>query len=358
MKPRMIRRPVSFLLIAAHLVVARPGQAQAGDQQTRHETFLRGVRAGDAKDWATALAIFQGLWNQEKSHDVAVSLGQAELQLKFYRQAAEHLAFGVRNAPPNEEPSRVKRAQHMFELARKEVGTIELHVNPAKAEVLVDGTLAATDPLPSELFIDPGSHVVEAQSSGYKTARQTIEAVAGQRNDVELNLAADENSGPPPASSPTSSTPPASLPAENDTPDQSHETGPNGARTAVLVAGAGVTVVALGIGIGYALRGSSAGSDADDARAHATVEFGIAPCATSAGQHSAACDSLRSALDRRETSDRIANTSFLIAGVAGVSTALIFALWPAHRNPQTGRALRMSPLIGRSSAGAVVTLGF
>src|ERR1041384_1427691 len=172
------------LLVAALLLLIEP--ATAADDAKRRAAFREGVAAIQAEKWDEAVAIYRKLWEEERTYDVALSLGQAELNSKKYRDAAEHLDFGLRTIPPREDAAVSERARHMLDVAKHEVGTLELKVDRTNAEVVIDGKAAGTTPPPPEIFVEPGPHTIEATSSGSTPIVQAISIGAGQQKTLNL----------------------------------------------------------------------------------------------------------------------------------------------------------------------------
>jgi len=128
-------------------------------------------------------------------------------------------------------------------------------------------------------------------------------------------------------------------------------------RTAILIGGLSVTAIAAAVTVTFALQGASASSDADDARAQATARFGLDPCSSEAGAASAECQDVAEALDRRAGNNRAANVALFVSVVAAVGTATTFFLWP-NSSERPERALRLAPLVGHHTGGAVLTGSF
>jgi hypothetical protein len=336
-----------------------PRLAAGADDSQRRAAFRQGVAAIQAEKWDEALAIYRKLWEEEPTYDVALSLGQVELNLKAFRDAAEHLDFGVRNIPPREEPAVSTRARHMLDLARNEVAAVRIVVDRADAEVLVDGRAVGKSPLKSEVFVDPGPHTIVGRSSGSTPIEQAIQATAGKATTLKLVFGDKSGSAgvTPTSSNGQAGAPPpttASSALRADAADSG--SGGSGLRTAVLISGVAVTAIAAAVTITFAFQGASASSDAEDARARATARYGGDPCSTAAGSTSAECNDLASALDRRSNANGIANAALFVGVVAGVSTVATFLLWPNRRERE--RALRIVPHAGYARGGAVLTGSF
>src|SRR5689334_7193467 len=125
----------SLLVATVFALAGLPATALADDSK-RHAAFQQGVAAMQAEKWEDALAIYRKLWMEEHTYDVALSLGQVELNLKAYRDAAQHLDFGDRRIPPREDSAVSDRARHLLEVAKKEVAALEIKVDRTNADVL------------------------------------------------------------------------------------------------------------------------------------------------------------------------------------------------------------------------------
>ena len=86
---------------------AQTTQASADETARARELFRQGAAAmKDGKFQDARKALLQ-VWTLRHSYDVAAVLGQAELELKAYRDAAEHLdaiADATRECPPARGP--------------------------------------------------------------------------------------------------------------------------------------------------------------------------------------------------------------------------------------------------------------
>jgi hypothetical protein len=340
----------------ALVILGFSGHAAGADDSKRHAAFRQGVSLMEAEKWDEALAIYRKLWDEEHTYDVALSLGQVELNLKAYRDAAEHLDFGVRNIPPREDAEMASRARRMLDIARNEVGSIEIRVDRKNADVRIDGK-AIPLPLPPEVFLEPGPHMIEATSEGSTPIQQAIQATAGRKNTV--NLAFGDPSGrttPAPAATGANEPAPA-KPAAPPSTDSGAGKDDSSLRTAILIGGLSVTAVAAAVTITFALQGSSASSDADDALSRATARFGLDPCSSNAGAASAECSELADAHDRRSSHNQAANVALFVAVVAGFGTATTFFLWPSN-SERPERAIRLTPHIGQHAGGASLTGSF
>src|SRR5690606_25548022 len=154
-----MRRSIGLLCLLCLLSASTTAWAEPLPEEA-HGRFKEGLAAIQAKDWHQALESLSALWQEKRSYDVALLLGQVELNLERYRDAAEHLDFGVRNAAAREAPATPARATQLRELAKEHIGTLEIGAN-VDAEVRVDGTRVGETPLGSSVFVDPGVRTIQ-----------------------------------------------------------------------------------------------------------------------------------------------------------------------------------------------------
>ncbi len=74
--------------------------AVSEDDAVLARQFLdEGVEAFQARDYVKAQDLFRRSFNIKRSYDTAINLGNVELKLELYRDAAEHLDYGFRFYP-------------------------------------------------------------------------------------------------------------------------------------------------------------------------------------------------------------------------------------------------------------------
>jgi hypothetical protein len=96
------------------------------------------VRAAKLALWQRAYTSFLQAWRLKQHYQIAANLGRAELKLRKYRDAAEHLTYFLREASAVG-PDERKAAQAMLDEARAKVGALTIIVDRPGAVVLVDG---------------------------------------------------------------------------------------------------------------------------------------------------------------------------------------------------------------------------
>ena len=303
-------------------------------------------------DFKTAYQDQHDAWHLMKTFDIAANLGQAELQRHLYRDAAQHLHYALEHFPPSGDAKKKQRLKQSFDQARAKVGALALHVEPEGATLSVDGA-AVEAPLPSPLFLEPGSHTLEVKLEGYTAQTKAVTAKAGSDDKLDITLEEQGSQVAPPVAS---AAPPASSAAPPPSTPPPPNTDQHGAepRTLAIITGAALTAVALGVGIGFAVDAGSAGTDASDLRKKAVQQVGANGCA--ANPDASVCVSLRDANDHESRSRTISTVGFISAGVFGVATLGAVLLWhPHHDDASEARSTgaKVSPtVLGAAALGA------
>jgi len=323
-----MKNAVSIALCVFLLLVSRTGATQPNDGDARSAAYREGYAALQAKQWDEAYAIFERLWREAQTYDVALHLGHAEYNIGKKRQAAEHLAFGIAHLPPGEAKELGERSRVALGRIKQELGSIIIVVDRSGADVRVDTEPRGKTPVDGEVFVDPGHHAVEATLAGYTNAKEEFDIGAGEQRTVVFKL------DPLPAATPVAPNQ-GTLAADGGTGSSSK------ARAVVLVSGAALTVIAGASTIVFAVKGGNAADRADTYRS----EVGPSGCSTPTQAASLPCSNLKNAEDDRVAAHRGANISLAITAVAAVGTAVAFIAWPRPHRSEGSRAIS-APSVG------------
>lgn len=209
--------------------------------------FNQGVTFAKKGEWPKAYAAFLEAWKLKTHPQIALNLGRAEMEIGKYRDSIAHLHYHLEHAEAGD-PDMPTSRRWLTE-SEKKVARLEITVDVAGSEVLVDGVLEGKAPLSGRVLVDPGAHRVEVVRGTAREAR-TVEVAQGASVRVSFGAAEPE---PEPA-----------LPAERvvlvDAPVEW--------RTAALISGGALSVAGLAMGgvfLGLSLdRGAAADAAARD----------------------------------------------------------------------------------------------
>lgn len=244
--------------------------------------------------------------------------------------------------------------------ARKQVGALSIKVEPVGAEVLVDGVSVGKAPLEGEVFVEPGSHRIEAKLEGYEAAKQGVSAAAGSAQDVEIRLSpiekkesgertklggsAEDRGGDAAGQQARSAQreAPKTLPPEGERA----EGGPN---KGVVIAGIAASVTAVGLGVGFAVASNANASDADAQRTAFILRDEPYPCLTDAPPKE--CAEHSDTIGSQGTFANASVFSFVMGGVLGTATAIYGLVLPSSKRTNPVRAV---PVAMERGGGLVI----
>jgi len=320
---------------ALYATPVRAAEPSAADKETSRALYAEGMQALDAHDYAGAERACRGAHAIVKVPTASTCLGRAleglgrlvEARDVFFEAAHYPAAAGE---PKVFTDARTAASAEADALAARVPGLLIVVTGPpetAKLRVTIDGATIPADTVRLPRKVDPGKHVVDVSSPGFRHARVEVVAVEGQEQRVGVSI---EPSGTDARSS-------APLQGEPASP-ASAEPG-NGRKTIALVTG-GVGVASVVVGSVFGLVASSKWSSAKNA------------CGGGCGLDAPAQGEKNSA-----ASDATVSTVGFVVGGALVAGGL--ALWfTAPTGPSGSTGLRIAPALGSGEAGMVLAGGF
>ncbi|HTN92899.1 MAG TPA: hypothetical protein VL242_54900, partial [Sorangium sp.] len=150
-KPALARSDGSN--VKDHLRRARRARA-SGKSTEAHTAYKAAFEAIDA------ISV-----TEREAAEIAGELGLCELDLRKFRDAAEHLAWSLERRKALS-PAQQKRFDDGLAKAVPFVATLYLSVDPPDAEVLIDGKPIGRPRRTYTLFFEPGKHMVRARAQG------------------------------------------------------------------------------------------------------------------------------------------------------------------------------------------------
>ncbi|MGE0321022.1 MAG: PEGA domain-containing protein [Polyangiaceae bacterium] len=296
----------------------RPAAAAASDdhaEETAQQLLQQGRKHYAARRVQKAYEAFRAAWELRQTTGIACNLGQTEMELKKFRDAAEHLDWCLAELP---EPKPVEGAKDL-ESAKAHVVTLLLVAQPEGATIQIDGQPVGTAPTARPIFLEPGTHKLELFREGHDAHIESFDAVAGDSVKKEISLVArvsEVDAGLPPASEPADVAPAEPV---RPLPESGVE-----AKTLVVVGGGVATLGAVAAGVLFRIDASSKADKRD------RLQRDAGDCFASA---STQCHELSEAQSDYES---LANTSTLFFGLgAGLAVLTVgtYLLWPDEPEP-------------------------
>lgn len=383
-----------LLAVVLLLAVVSMGRvARADDDSTTtaaaRERFKEGVSYFDQKQYEKARAAFLQAYALKKHPAVLLNLAQSELRSSHERDAAQHFAEYLREASDASGPER-DAAQSGLTSAKASVAEITITTDP-DADVNVDGTLQGLAPLPGPVYLDPGTHSIQAKK-GDHVATQNLTAKAGESREIKLKLSAEAAPAAAPkaaavAAAPAAENPPPAEPSTEEKPAPAPSHGREPFFHWLFTKPAGVitssaTVILTGGAIGFAVASHSSYSNADDiaqqindrARQDGVPTRGICvdPNAVlgpgneaEAARFADACQSHKDSVNKGDSFKTVATVAGIGAGVMAVTTVVLyFVTADSGAEPgETGSArtrpgMAVLPWFGSQSGGLSVAGSF
>jgi hypothetical protein len=312
--------------------VAVPSEAQA-QPATADSLFAEGNKAYDESDYALAVRKYGEAFALKPSYDIAANLGAAELKLAKFADAANHLAYAIRNFPPSGDAKKKAGAEKLYGEARQKVGALDI-VAPPGAEVFVDGKSVGKAPLTDPVYVDPGAHEVEARD-GDRSGKASGKVLAAESTKIEVKL---EDAG--------SVTPPVTPP-----PGGGGGEGPPLWPGIALAATGGV---ALGVGIGLFAAGGSAQGEADDIAA--AINESNTRCDPPSGPNA---DDCTTGADKQSSANGLMLGGGIAMGIGGAMAVggVVYLIWAATSDDSSETAI-VTPWVSPDLTGAAFSTTF
>lgn len=310
----------AVLVVALALAGTAGAEPNAADVETARGLYVEGLELRDAGRLEVSLARFKAAHALAATPITSLELGRAHALLAQLVEAREVL-LSVERMPPNatESPKAANarlEARKMADLLRERIPAIRIVFNPAPQappQVTIDGTPIPPEALATPRKVNPGNHVVVADSNG-SHATASVLLVEREVRTVALSFE-------PPGSSANQAT----SPTRSDTtrPPEPDRAGP----TPWFYVGLGTAGVGIVVGT---ITGALALSKAS------TLE---SECTGSACPRSAESD-----LNSSRTMGTVSTIAF---GVAGAGLVIVAVAWLTR--PSAGTQVRTTPNLLRWS---------
>ena len=306
--------------------------------------FRQAYAAYNSHNYQESLGLLQQAWAIRPTYDVASALAQSEMKLQLYRDAANHLQTCLDTFAPSASEQTLAAIQQAYAEAKTHVSALNITTGDGVA-VSVDGQSVGVAPLPSPIFVEPGTHdIVFKQGPDSVTRSVSVEAGADASVDarVEHVVAPAPRVAPIVKPAPKPSVAPAA---------------PSNERKRILIPAiiGGTTFTAgLAMAVGFRLAADSNDNHADELRKR------IGPNGCAAGMPpNPDCAEL---MDTAKSKDRDRNWS--TAGIAlsllTLAAAPVYWYWPQitqTRQNGSGR-IRLTGAVGSRYSGLMLTGAF
>lgn len=326
---RTTRTLSTALALVVSLTVASTAYAEDPREQQAEPIYREGVRLHDKGQETEALAKFRQSYAVYPSPVALNAIARSELLLGHDLEAMRHFRQVLAN--PLTHPQTAQKARESVEQLEARLGRVKVQA-PEGTVFLVDGERYVA-PVAFAIDVKPGELRVEGT---YGEARYEGSATAARGTTVALDLRRV-------ISAPTAVEPPPEQDGTQPFWTTGHAVG-------LGVAGAGV--LALGAGVAFAL---SARSDEQKIDALQSVTANGSACA--AGSTVPQCIDLRSKEDAKDTHGAMARGFLVGGGLAVVTGAVLFVVWPKSSAARPARAM-VVPMAAPHATGLELRASF
>lgn len=327
-------------LYAQGAPAAQPAGGAQSPEKRAADLYKKGNELYDKSKFADAETMYRAAFELRQTFEIAGNLGDVELILNRPKDAAEHLAFALRNFPATGKPPQKEALQKRLKDATDQIGTAKISASVEGADIFLDGKALGKSPLGHEVYLDQGEHVFEAKMDTYEPAKESVKAEAGAIYEVKLVLKKKQA--------------PKQAPKPEPEPVQEDDGFFGPKMNWIIVAGGGmISIAGFAAGIGLSIAAGDKTDEADALRAG--LDARKAPLCNSSGlsgQDSGDCSSLKEALGDHDSYANWAVPAFVIGGLAAAGTAA-YAFWPrkkANSKPTTG-LIQPVPVLGPKEGG-------
>ena len=372
---------------------------RSGDEDTTvaiaRERFKEGVAFFDQKQYDKARVAFLQAYALKKHPAVLLNLAQSELRCNHEADAAKHFSAYLRESTTASESER-QAAEAGLNATKSAVALLDVSVDEGGAEIYVDGSLEGVSPLPGPLYVNPGTHSIEARKGG-KTKTQQVNTSAGRQFMAELNFAPKVVSAEPAAAAVAVNRPaPEEQPVAE--PEQSE---PSAGRkpffkwlvsSPVGIVGLSLTGVGVGGGIGLAIASKKSYDNADSVASQITTtaakdsmmanpdtsklcvnpsawlmgtSFPASEIPSRSKQYDNACSKYQDNVHSGDQLKTWSTVGFVVGGVAAVGTVILYFVDPNARESSDKQAraaerprVSIVPSVGPAQTGLTVIGSF
>lgn len=307
---------ITFLFVLGCSTVCISARAQdegPTHSENEHDAKARklleeGIAHHSAGDLKRAYEAFRVSQNLRPSYDTAGNLGQVEMKMEKYADAATHFEYCLRNFPTGENRDLKRAVEELYSDVKSKVVTANISVGPPGAVVFLNGNRIGNAPIDYPIFAKPGrTNELKVESDDGRSKSATFEGEAGELVNVEVHVRAKTRDDLP-ASGLLEDEGGRSL--EEPVVPIEDARGKRNWIPAYIVGG--VTVATLATSITFKILQGGERRDIDDLRPGSPDACTVSP--------SADCEELQDSIERHKTYARVGDVTLIAAGVGAAAT--------------------------------------
>jgi len=210
MRQRLLARTATFTILTVWLGAAAPAfaeeapAAQGAAAQPPSEAAIKEARdhyeAGLALysdgEFQRAAIEFDRAYELVPNYRALYNIGQVRIQLHNYARAMKALQAYLKEGGDKISADRKKSVNDDLDMLATRTALLTVETNEEGAEIVVDGEVAGTSPLPEPLLLDTGDHRIGARKAGFVPRENSITLASRDTLSMRLDLQKEEVNKP------------------------------------------------------------------------------------------------------------------------------------------------------------------
>jgi len=152
------------------------------------QRFDRGLDLHSEGEYPLALIEFTRAYELVPNYRVLYNIAQVGIQLGQYANARRALEEYVQKGADTLSEDRRAGVARDLQMLERRTAFLEIKVNVAGAEVLVDDLVVGKSPLAPDLLVDAGVHRISVRHTGYQQRMSRVTLAGGDRQALALTL--------------------------------------------------------------------------------------------------------------------------------------------------------------------------
>ncbi len=169
------------------LLTTLPQASASADELDYRATIEGAVEAYSQQRYDEALGLFLKAHALSPSARTLRGIGLASFETRRYVDSIRSLTDALQDSRSSLTPAMRSEAERVIRAASPFVVHLELAVQPAEAELSVDGQVLARD-RQHPVLLDPGPHQLVAKAKGYQPAARSVQWPPGTHTNLELRM--------------------------------------------------------------------------------------------------------------------------------------------------------------------------
>ncbi|HSU38021.1 MAG TPA: PEGA domain-containing protein [Polyangiaceae bacterium] len=164
---------------------AAPTEAAIREASEHYEAGLALYADGEFK---RAAIEFDRAYELVPNYRALYNIGQVRIQLHDYARAFKALQAYLKEGGDKIDADRRKSVNDDIEMLSTRTATLAIDCNEAGADILVDGELAGTTPLPEPLLLDTGDHRIIVRKEGFDPRETPLTLASRDTQSLRVDL--------------------------------------------------------------------------------------------------------------------------------------------------------------------------